>query len=64
MDIDGEIQDIGTDSLSFIKDSVTFYEKSNSVLGSDFAYTEPTTLGLDKQCNSSFAQDLATITCE
>ena len=44
MDIDGEIQNNGTVSLDFIRATATFYDATNSILGSDFAYTEPTTL--------------------
>jgi hypothetical protein len=44
MDLDGEIQNNGTVSLDFVKATATFYDATNSILGSDFAYTEPTTL--------------------
>jgi hypothetical protein len=44
MDINGEIQNTGTESLDFVKVTATFYDASNSILGSDFAYTEPYTL--------------------
>jgi hypothetical protein len=44
MDIDGEIQNNGMVSLDFVRATVTFYDATNSILGSDFAYTEPTTL--------------------
>jgi hypothetical protein len=44
MDIDGEIQNNGTVSLDFVRATATFYDANNSILGSDFAYTEPTTL--------------------
>jgi hypothetical protein len=44
MDIDGEIENNGTEPLDFVKVTATFYDATNSILGSDFAYTEPTTL--------------------
>ena len=44
MNIDGEIQNNGTESLDFVRVTATFYEATNSILGSDFAFTEPTTL--------------------
>jgi hypothetical protein len=44
MDIDGEIQNNGTESLDFVRVTATFYDATNSILGSDFAYTEPSTL--------------------
>ena len=44
MDIDGEIQNTGTETLDFVQVTATFYDQSNSILGSDFTYTEPYTL--------------------
>lgn len=44
MAIDGEIQNNGTEPLDFVKATATFYDATNSILGSDFSYTEPTTL--------------------
>jgi hypothetical protein len=44
MDINGEIQNNGTQSIDFVKVTATFYDQSNSILGSDFTYTRPTTL--------------------
>ena len=44
MDIDGEVQNIGTETLDFVKVTATFYDQTNSILGSDFTYTEPYTL--------------------
>jgi len=44
MDINGEIQNNGTESLDFVRVTATFYDATNSILGSDFTYTEPNTL--------------------
>jgi len=44
LDIDGEIQNNGTESLDFVRVTATFYDETNSILGSDFTYTEPNTL--------------------
>jgi hypothetical protein len=44
MDINGEIQNNGIQSIDFVKVTATFYDQSNSILGSDFTYTRPTTL--------------------
>jgi hypothetical protein len=44
MDIDGEIQNTGTEALDFVQVTATFYDQSNSILGSDYTYTEPSTL--------------------
>ena len=44
MDIDGEVQNTGTETLDFVQVTATFYDQSNSILGSDFTYTEPYTL--------------------
>jgi hypothetical protein len=44
MDIDGEIQNTGTETVDFVQVTATFYDQSNSILGSDYTYTEPSTL--------------------
>lgn len=44
MDINGEIQNNGTQSLEFVKVTATFYDLSNAVIGSDFTYADPHTL--------------------
>jgi hypothetical protein len=44
MDINGEIQNNSTESLDFVKVTATFYDTTNSVIGSDFTYTDPYTL--------------------
>jgi hypothetical protein len=44
MDINGEIQNVGDNSLDFVRATATFYDEANSILGSAFAYTEPITL--------------------
>jgi hypothetical protein len=44
MNINGEIQNSGTQSLDFVKTNATFYDMNNQVIGSDFTYTKPDTL--------------------
>lgn len=44
MNIDGEIQNTGMESLDFVRVTATFYDATSSILGSDFTYTEPYTL--------------------
>jgi hypothetical protein len=44
IDINGEIQNVGDNSLDFVRATATFYDEANSILGSAFAYTEPTKL--------------------
>ena len=61
MDINGEIQNNGTQSLDFVKVTATFYDMGNSVIGSDFTYTDPDFLNLGNQHLSSSLRDTATI---
>jgi hypothetical protein len=42
LDVNGEIENNGTEQLDFVRVTVTFYDANNSILGSDF--TEPNTL--------------------
>jgi hypothetical protein len=44
MDINGEIQNNGSESIDFVKVTATFYDATGSVIGSDFTYTDPDTL--------------------
>jgi hypothetical protein len=44
MNINGEFQNSGAQSLDFVKATATFYEMNNQVIGSDFTYTKPDTL--------------------
>jgi hypothetical protein len=44
LDINGEIQNNGTEPLDFVKVTATFYDVSNSVLGNDYTFTKPYTL--------------------
>jgi hypothetical protein len=44
MEINGEIQNNRTESLDFVKVTATFYDVADSVIGSDFAYTDPDNL--------------------
>jgi hypothetical protein len=44
LDINSEIQNNGTEPLDFVRVTATFYDANNSILGSDFTYTEPDTL--------------------
>ena len=44
MNIDGEIENNGTKSLDFVEVTATFYDATNSILGSDHTFTQPTTL--------------------
>jgi hypothetical protein len=44
LDINGEIQNNGTEPLDFVRVTATFYDANNSILGSDFTFTEPDTL--------------------
>jgi hypothetical protein len=36
----GEVQNYGTSTIEFVKVVVTFYDASNTVIGTDFTYTE------------------------
>ena len=44
LNIDGEIKNDGTDIENFVKLTATFYDADNGTLGSDIAFTDPTTL--------------------
>jgi hypothetical protein len=44
LDINGEIQNNGTEPLNFVKVTATFYDVNNSVLGNDYTFTKPYTL--------------------
>ena len=44
LNIIGEIRNNDTDSADFVKLTATFYDANNKTLGSDSAYTDPTTL--------------------
>jgi len=62
MDINGEIQNNGTRTLDFVKVTATFYDTTNSVLGSDFTYTDPNTVesgqSVPFKLTSGFGDDL------
>ena len=44
LNIDGEIKNNDTDAANFVKITATFYDANNKTLGSEMAFTDPTTL--------------------
>ena len=44
LDLNGEIKNNGTETAQFIQVILTYYNKNNVTLGSDFTYTNPDTI--------------------
>lgn len=44
LDLNGEIQNNGTEIVDFVRVTSTFYDANNSIFGSDFIFTERNTL--------------------
>ena len=42
--IDGEVMNKGTETRDYVQITATFYDANKSILGSEFTFTEPTTL--------------------
>lgn len=43
-DIVGEVKNIGYEPMNFVKIVSTFYDKNNIIIGTDYTYTDPTTI--------------------
>ena len=48
-DLVGEIKNIGSEEVSFVKIIATFYDKDDIVIGTDFTYTDPSDLSVGEK---------------